>query len=302
MRRLCRRLPPIFAQRLRAWLYPYERARRENLRCAVRAVTGSMLEGWTRDFHFYPFSVQGYYEWRNVAIAAALVSEGDAILEIGANVGTETVCFADLVGPAGRVHAVEPLPSNAAILRHANKLSKHGNIAVHEIALSNQTGSVEFAAPPEHHSGIGHIAAATGASPTIRVECAKLDSLIAVIGRVQLIFMDVEGEEVNVLQGGINFLREFMPPLVLEASPKLLRRAGSELGELYRMLTMLDYTVYEIARFGLKPAKPAGQTRACNWLCLGKEQNAMAGRIGRNILRAGLLPCLPGLNPIAGNR
>ncbi len=271
----------------------------------ARALTGSLLEGSTGDFHFYPFSIQGYYEWRNVAVAAALAAEGDTIIEIGANVGTETVCFADLAGPKGRVHAVEPLPSNVAALRRAHELSGHRNISVHALALSHQSGQVDFAVPPEHASGIGHIAGANEESVAekIRVQCVTLDSLMPQIGPAQIIFMDAEGEELNILRGGDRYLRAFRPHLVLEASPRLLQRAGCELSDLHRTLDDLEYAVYEITRFGLKPVEPAGQSKwrktTRNWLCLGKDRSALAGRIRRNILRSALLPCLPGLNPLA---
>lgn len=267
----------------------------------AKATTGSMLEGSTADFHFYPFSVQGYYEWRNVAIAAALVSEGDTIIEIGANVGTETVCFASLVGPEGRVHAIEPLPSNVAVLLRANELSERKNISVHACALSSQWGQVDFAVPPRHASGIGHIVGAAERPPSekIRVRCVTLDSLASQLGPARIIFMDVEGEEVNILRGGVNYLRAFKPHLVLEAAPKLLQRAGYELSDLRRTLDELEYDAYEITRFGLKPVEPEKQRKTRNWLCLGKDQNALVSKIRLSILRSALLPCLPGLNPLA---
>jgi FkbM family methyltransferase len=291
-------LPPLLAQQVRAWLVPYAQARRDDRLCESRAITGSRLEGRTGDFHFYPFSVQGYYDWRNVAIAAALVRGGETIVEIGANVGTETVCFSDLVGPAGRVHAIEPLPANVAWLRRAEAHVVHDNITLHPCALSDRTGTAAFAEPPAHHSGVGHLAAGGDASAQLRVDCETLDNLLAAIGPVHLIFMDVEGEELNVLRGGLRQLRARRPPLVLEASPKLLERAGATIGALHRLLLDLGYAVYEIARFGLKPAAPAQQARACNWLCLSSEDRVRRGRIARCLLRAGLLPCVRGLNPL----
>jgi FkbM family methyltransferase len=291
----------MLAQRLRSWIYPYDMARRDDFTCVATALTGSMLEGSTADFHFYPFSVQGYYDWRNVAIAAALVSEGDAIIEIGANVGTETVCFANLTGPGGHVHAVEPLPSNVASLFRANELSEHNNISVHNLALSSRSGHADFAVPPRHASGTGHIVGAAESPPSerIRVPCATLDSLMPQFGRASVIFMDVEGGEVNILRGGVDYLRAFRPHLVLEAAPKLLRRAGYELKDLLQTLEDFEYVVYEITRFGIKPAAPDEQCRTRNWLCLGKDQQALANKVRLSILRSALLPCLPGLNPLA---
>jgi hypothetical protein len=69
---MCRRLPPIVAQRLRSIIYPFALGIRDNLEVTVRSQTGSAFTGRTGDFHAYPFSVHGYSEWRNTAIALAL--------------------------------------------------------------------------------------------------------------------------------------------------------------------------------------------------------------------------------------
>lgn len=132
----CRYLPPIISQRVRTWLYSYESAKQDDFTLIARALTGSRLEGTTKDVHFYPFCIHGYYDWRNSAVALALASKGDTIIEIGANIGTETITFADIVGARGVVHAFEPLPSNSERLRRAVELSRYKNIVVHECALS----------------------------------------------------------------------------------------------------------------------------------------------------------------------
>mgnify|MGYP001460480885 CR=1 FL=1 len=47
-----------------------------------------------------------------MAIALALVSKGESIIEVGANIGTETVYYSDIVGSHGNVYAFEPFPPN----------------------------------------------------------------------------------------------------------------------------------------------------------------------------------------------
>lgn len=59
-------------------------------------------------FHFYPFIFHGFYDWRNIAVCSAVCGAGSSIIEVGGNVGTETVCFADIVGREGHVVALEP--------------------------------------------------------------------------------------------------------------------------------------------------------------------------------------------------
>ena len=157
-----------------------------------------MLEGDTIDFHFYPFSIQGYYEFRSVAIALALAAPGDTVIEVGANVGTETVSFSDVVGPRGTVHAFEPLPSNAHWIQRAVELSRQKNIILHESALSNFSGCASFSVPPERSSGTGHVLGdGDAAARTIDVQVTTLDALSKEIGGATLVFVDIEETRCN---------------------------------------------------------------------------------------------------------
>lgn len=46
----------------------------------------------------------------------SMISAGDWVMDIGANVGHYTKRLSDLVGPRGRVIAVEPVPDTFALL------------------------------------------------------------------------------------------------------------------------------------------------------------------------------------------
>jgi hypothetical protein len=52
--------------------------------------------------------VLGAYEPGTRAAYSSLIKEGDVVLDIGANIGAHTLHFARLVGPSGRVYAIEP--------------------------------------------------------------------------------------------------------------------------------------------------------------------------------------------------
>ena len=252
--KICLRLPPIISNMIRRAIYPYYLAQQDSYEYLTFSITGSPFKGNTKDFHGYPFSVHGYFEWRNIAIALALASEGDVILELGANVGTETVGFSDIVGVTGKVHAFEPLPSNIAILNHIAELSKHKNITIHSFALSDRNRISRFLIPPSHASGIGHLIGKWDQTnkPTLFVNTTTLDSLIDKIGISRIIFIDTEGEEVQILRGAELYLHKFQPTIVLEASSRALERNGFSLPDLKIALEELGYSPYRITRFGLR--------------------------------------------------
>jgi FkbM family methyltransferase len=300
--RICRPLPPLISQRLRSLIYPDDRARADNFTCVVRAQTGSLMEGSTRDYHFHRFCVHGFYEWRNVAAALALVTKGDNIIEVGANIGTETISFADIVGPRGKVHAFEPLPSHAIKLRKANDLSQYKNIVVHEFALSNEVRVGEFIPPLGEHNGVGHLvwqANDNDKSAIIRVNVTRLDAMAENLGLAKLIVTDTEGEEYNFLCGATDYIKKYRPYLLMEAAPPLLKFKGQSIQQQYAALFALGYEVFGITRIGLdRVADLSLMPDQQNWVCLPREQQCLSDKIRKTILQCSFAPLFLNLNPL----
>lgn len=298
--KICRPLPPLISQRVRTVIYPQVLAFRDDYEFEVRVLTGSRSTHRTSAFHGYPFSVHGYYEWRNWAIALAVCSSGDHIIEIGANIGTETVGFADIVGKEGRVYAFEPFPNNVKALQEIVTLNGCDQVIVLTQAVGAIGGKVKFVCPPDKHaSGIGFVSRAdsAGDGPVIEVECVTLDSLQQTLGPCRAIFIDAEGAEVDIMRGGTSYIREFQPVIVCEASPKNLHRAHLGLRDLHEAITALGYKAYRIGRFGIRDAVLT-TSHAANWLCIPLSQQHVLASVRRMIRWCGFLPCIPGLNPM----
>lgn len=303
---ICRPLPPLIGQKARSLLYPYESGRADQLDYTTAAQTGSPFRGSTADFHSYPFAAQGYYNWRAWAVALAVCQRGDTIIEIGANVGTETVGFSDIVGRQGRVFAFEPSPHNCQAIRAWANESDNGNITLFQAAVSDRVGTLSFALPSDRSfSGIGHIATASTRNNTITVDTITLDSLAAALGRSALLFIDAEGSEYAILTGGKAYIEDCQPILMLEAVAAHLARFGVSLADLYTLVSALGYRVYRLARFGLirletpHEAPPRG-----DWVCIPNDASAdlAARKIVRQIRLCGLMPCVKPLNPMCGRK
>jgi hypothetical protein len=111
--------------------------------------------------------------------------------------------------------------------------------------------------------------------------------------------MDAEGSEAAILEGGREFLRRHRPFLILEASPKLLVRAGSSLEVLLERLHEQQYAVYEVGRLSLSKVEAAREGKAENWFCVPEELGQALRRARRVLWLCGLLPSLAGLNPMS---
>ena len=257
------------------------------------------MEGSTSDYHFQKFAVHGFYDWRNVAVCRALASKGDSIIEVGANIGTETISFADIVGPIGKVHAFEPLPSHITTLRKANTLSEYKNIVVHEFALSNEERIADFIPPLGENSGVGHLAWESDDKNAISVNVTMLDAMVEKIGPAKLIVTDIEGEEYNFLLGAMDYIQQYRPYLLMEATPPLLKLKGQSIQHQYAVLLGLGYTVFGITRFGLARVADSSLTPdRQNWVCFPRELEFLADKVQKTIWRCGLAPLVLNLNPL----
>jgi FkbM family methyltransferase len=302
-RRICRRSPPILARRLRTWLYPQKQAYHEDIEFVVAAQTGSKLKIRTSDYHGYRFGVHGYYDWKNCALALALATHGDTIVEVGANIGTETISFADIVGSTGKVFAFEPLPINITAVEAAIELNRFQQIVLSPMAVSDICQDLTFSLPSADNTGVGYIVSesnATGQREFITVRGTTLDEQSEQIGVAKIVFIDTEGSEVMILRGAKDYINRYRPALVLEASPELLKRAGYDSKMLYFELETMHYAVYRVSALSVKKILPGQQlsSRKDNWLCLPVERETAVFSVRRYLRLCGFLPCFSGMNPL----
>src|SRR5262249_44524350 len=140
-------------------IYPFALGRRDRLQRSTRAITGSTITCLSDEIHSHHFLMLGYYDWRLVAVAQTICRPGDVIVEVGANVGTETVAFADIFGAHGRVLAFEPLPDNVAKLRAGIATACGPRLKLFETAVADREGEATFMPPEvEQATGTGHLA------------------------------------------------------------------------------------------------------------------------------------------------
>lgn len=300
--RICRRLPPLLARRMRNALYPFERAQDEPCRVQVRSQTGSLFTGRIDEVHGYAFGVMGYFDWRNLAVVLAVCAPGDTIIEIGANVGTETVGLADVVGPAGHVYAFEPLPNNVAELERIIAINGFTHLEVLPLAVGERAETLSFRVPSAENTGVGYLdlgeEGEVATLDTIEISCVRLDDLADRLGKARMMLVDVEGAEVHLLRGGRTYLKEVQPLLIIEAAPKHLNRAGVSIEALYEELCGLRYTIYNITRLGVKEITTPETQRKANWFCVPRGDTESARRVQKCIRQCGMLPCVPGVNPM----
>ncbi len=187
------------------------------------------------------------------------VHPGDSVIDIGANFGIYTVALAGLVGPAGRVLAVEASSRAFGVLQHNVTLNGLKNVDLIQAAASDQEGQVTFFIADDLSRS--SLAAGSGARESgikEEVRAVRLDSL-SVPRPVRFIKIDVEGAEPLALRGAEGILRADRPIIQFESTPGVAAAFGCEPDALWRLL--VTECGYEIFRGpGLEPvhALPAG--------------------------------------------
>jgi FkbM family methyltransferase len=147
------------------------------------------------------------------------VRAGDTVLDVGANIGRYTMKLSALVGPQGRVIAVEPVAETFVLLSENVSRSPHGNVTLLNVAASSGFEVVGMTVPRDS-SGIENLYQASidgGTEGGPRVLTAPMDAL-RLPSRISLAKIDVEGHELAALAGMDRILTEDRPVLIVEDS------------------------------------------------------------------------------------
>ena len=305
IRILLRFLPPIISQKLRVLFYPRQNAYSDDIPFQVRACTGGILKSKTSEYHGYPFSIHGYYEWRLITCSIAIITKGQSIIEIGANIGTETVSFIDVVSGDGKVIAFEPYPKHIESLEKLKLLNSAQNLKIEPYALSDIEKNLKFAIPKDgHSSGAGHLVNENNIiiEDSINVNCKTLDSYIQKDLDVELVFMDAEGSELDIIRGGKRFIEQYRPVIILESAPKLLSRFGYSVNDLVSEINQHGYNLFRMGFLSLKALSVNNINNKQNLICIPKEKNNLISPINKKLALVGLLPMISKVNPLKNLR
>jgi len=163
-------------------------------------------------------------------ILASMISAGDWVIDVGANVGHYTNRFSDLVGSQGRVIAVEPVPETFELLSANVLLFEHSNVTLLNMAASDQPG-IAGMQMSRFETGLNNYyqAKLSKGKADLHVLTVTLDAL-AFPHPIKLMKIDAEGHDPAVLRGAEALLVRDHPILIVETGSsdvvEYLRRFG----------------------------------------------------------------------------
>jgi len=182
----------------------------------------------------------GEYEPHLTAVFERYCRPGMTVVDVGANLGYYSLLAARLVGPSGRVVALEPNSENCRLLLSSLRRSGLGNVQVLPVAADVEKGWAYYSTHVGSNGGLiddGDLLT----RPGVVVPTFRLDDLVA--GPVGLVKMDVEGAEGRVVRGATRLIEHERPIVTTELKEEMLTRvSNSTLGEYLSYFEGLGYT------------------------------------------------------------
>ncbi len=163
--------------------------------------------------------------------------EGMTFVDVGANIGLHTLRGARAVGPSGVVFAFEPTPKVFQLLQRSVYLNGLGDICrCTNLALSTSEGVATL-----HLSDVcGHNSlyqlAEKEEKSQLTVKTASFDAVLQEAPRIDVVKLDVEGAELDVLDGMKHLLAKH-----------------------WNILLIVEYGVPHLERLGIGPAEWFGR-------------------------------------------
>lgn len=194
-----------------------------------------------------PFSsIQQYLDFAKLA-------PGDTVIDLGAYSALTSIAFAKVVGPNGRVIALEPDPSNfrasqqnIATNRQVNGID---NITLVPAAVSDKPGTLQLSSEGAMGSSFTSIVG-KHRGRIVDVECVTFQTLCERenIAKVDFVKMDIEGAELATVLGSGGFIEAHRPKFIIE--PHYLGKVLTS-EPIVSFLTSLGYKCSVIEQPGL---------------------------------------------------
>ena len=165
--------------------------------------------------------------------------EGAGVFNIGAHQGLIALILSRVVGPSGRVVAVEAMKFNAAAAARNRDLNEVSQLTILHAAVGEENGRLSFS--PSLNGKLDQASVSWG---RMTVEAVTIDELSRRYGHPDVLFIDIEGFECRALKGATGTLAR-RPDCVIEVHVgRGLETFGGSLDSLLEFFPPDAFTLY----------------------------------------------------------
>lgn len=238
------------------------------------------------DFYIYLF---GAFEPEIVRAYSKLLSNGSIVLDIGANIGAHTLPLSSCVQPNGQIFAIEP--TDFAFSKLKKNVVRNPSLSA-SIVLSQSmfVPSKEYKLSEFIYSSWPLSGGGTNLDPdhcgalksTSGANVVTLDDYVELngIARVDLIKLDVDGNELNVIKGGLSTLHSCKPFIIMEFAPFVFKNCMTTFDEIVDLLSGLGYVFYKLSDLKVLPSRPSELLHSIPFNC---ATNVLATPVSRQL-------------------
>jgi FkbM family methyltransferase len=184
------------------------------------------LYGYSDDTWYQDVKSKGYWAEQNLDLLRYLIAPDAICLDLGANVGTVATALS-VLAERGQVYAFEGSLETTEALAKTVEVNRLANVRVFNRVIGKADEEVKFFNIPEvRSSGFSVPADSEREVATVRPETAEMivlqsrsvDSLVRELSlpKVDFIKVDIEGAELDMLEGARDTLARFKPILIME--------------------------------------------------------------------------------------
>jgi len=198
----------------------------------------------------------GAYEPKLLALMKRVLKPSMTVIDVGANIGYIAAIAAALVGAGGEVHAFEPNPSSYPYLEQ--NLSPFSHAYAHQMAINDTQGTLPlYLGGNSAEDGWASLleCCAFERAPesreeqrAVKVEVTSIDAFVSrsIARRVDLIKLDIEGNELHALCGALQTIERDHPVIIAELNGWCLARDGVKPDDVVQLLRDQGYLVRHV--------------------------------------------------------
>ncbi|MFJ9893601.1 FkbM family methyltransferase [Streptomyces sp. NPDC091280] len=236
------------------------------LTTTARTVDGAVFPVVTSDVIQRYQWLFGVWEPHLTAWMRSRLAPGDLLVDAGAHTGYYTVLASRLVGPAGRVVAIEPSPVfHQALTANIAANGCGGNVRTVNAAVSETPGRLTFYLERDTNLGGTTAVRPRTVEATFEADAAPLPTLLTAeeLAAARLIKIDVEGGEAAAVRGLVPVLDSLRDDaeLVVEVTPRTLAKQGQTVDDVLEPLCDHGFHLYRLANDYAAASYPAALRR-----------------------------------------
>lgn len=161
---------------------------------------------------------------------------GARVFDCGAHQAVVAMVLAREVGQSGAVLAVEAMRHNCEVGRRNLELNSIGNVEIMEAGVAREPGTLRFT--------FGMNSSLSPASGSVEVPAVSIDQLATRYGLPDVLFIDIEGAELEALRGADRTLRTRPSCFVEVHVDEGLERMGGSSSEILSLLSGYGFQLH----------------------------------------------------------